>query len=298
MRLIAADPRLLASLAADPLLQGITLNQLRERYTELSAAFHRHFADPGGYHHDNALFHRIRYLDLLSRPWQGRVLDVGNDKPFLSYWLQQFNPGVRFDTISNEIPQTPFPLHEVDIERERFPFDDAVFDQVIFTEVIEHLWRDPSHCVFEIHRVLKPGGRVLLTTPNPCDRHSLVCVLWQANPNQRSGYYATLESGHLHLWTVADVQCLLQAHAFDVTTATTVDLYGHTKDDENVERFIQQVTPHRALMNETVVVEATKAGPCAAPQYPRAIFPDGVPVQYAGAIVGFVGAQRPPRPAG
>ena len=293
MKLIEANELLLAALEADALVANVTLQDLRHRYEQVSEAFHSHFAWGSTQHHENAIFHKIRYLDLLSRRWQGRVLDVGNDKPFLSYFLKRFNPGAEFETISNEIPETPFTLHEVDIECDRFPFDDEHFDQVIFTEVIEHLWRNPSHCVFEINRVLKPSGLLYLTTPNPCDRHSLVCVLWQANPNQRSGYYATLESGHLHLWTVKDVQVLLQAHGFDIVSATTADLYGHTRDDENVERFIREITPHRDLMNETVVVHAHKVSTPGAPAYPAEIFPDGCPVQFAGAIVGFSRCTRP-----
>ena len=77
-----------------------------------------------------------------------RVLDVGNDKPFLSYWLQRFNPGTVFETISNAIPQTPFVLHDVDIESERFPYDDASFDQVIFSrggKAGRHLTGDEAH---------------------------------------------------------------------------------------------------------------------------------------------------------
>lgn len=287
MRAIAPKQELVASLAADPLLRGIDWEQLGNRYEEISERFHSHFVHGSEHHHQNALFHRIRYLELLKHRWTGRVLDVGNDKPFLSHFLRAFNPGATFDVISNEIPETPYLLHEVDIERERFPFADSAFDQVIFTEVIEHLWRDPSHCVCEINRVLKTGGNVFVTTPNPCDRHSLVCVLWQANPNQRSGYYATLESGHLHLWTVGQLKLLFERHGFRPEVATTQDLYGHTKKDENVERFIAQVSPYRELMNEAVVLEARKETPVSSPVYPSEIFPDGTPVQVQGAIVGW-----------
>lgn len=42
---------------------------------------------------------------------------------------------------------------------------DASVDLVIFTEVIEHLY-NPAHVLKEISRVLKPGGRLYLTTNN------------------------------------------------------------------------------------------------------------------------------------
>ena len=45
------------------------------------------------------------------------------------------------------------------------PFPDASVDFVIFTEVIEHLY-NPAHALKEIARVLRPGGRLYLTTNN------------------------------------------------------------------------------------------------------------------------------------
>jgi ubiquinone/menaquinone biosynthesis C-methylase UbiE len=48
---------------------------------------------------------------------------------------------------------------------ERLPFGDGTVDVVIFTEVIEHLLR-PELAVWEIARVLKPGGVLVMTTNN------------------------------------------------------------------------------------------------------------------------------------
>ena len=45
------------------------------------------------------------------------------------------------------------------------PLCDASADAVLCTEVIEHL-EDPAHALGEFRRVTKPGGDILLTTPN------------------------------------------------------------------------------------------------------------------------------------
>jgi SAM-dependent methyltransferase len=60
---------------------------------------------------------------------------------------------------------------------------DQTFDAVLFGEVFEHLLNHPVGVLQQIHRVLKPNGILLLTTPNPStlanavrvllDRHSL-----------------------------------------------------------------------------------------------------------------------------
>jgi SAM-dependent methyltransferase len=57
----------------------------------------------------------------------------------------------------------------------RVPVDDGVFDAVLSTQVLEHV-ASPSDYLAEAYRVLKPGGRMLLSThgifiyhPDPID---------------------------------------------------------------------------------------------------------------------------------
>jgi 2-polyprenyl-3-methyl-5-hydroxy-6-metoxy-1,4-benzoquinol methylase len=45
------------------------------------------------------------------------------------------------------------------------PFADAMFDTVVCSEILEHLFR-PDLLLREVMRVLKPGGRVIVTVPN------------------------------------------------------------------------------------------------------------------------------------
>lgn len=52
-----------------------------------------------------------------------------------------------------------------DIETTPFPHEDASVDQVLFCEVLEHLLY-PHGVLREIRRVLRPGGRVLVSSPN------------------------------------------------------------------------------------------------------------------------------------
>lgn len=48
---------------------------------------------------------------------------------------------------------------------ESLPFDDNVFDCILLSEVVEHL-EAPQISIREAVRVLCPGGRLLITTPN------------------------------------------------------------------------------------------------------------------------------------
>lgn len=53
----------------------------------------------------------------------------------------------------------------VHVTTERLPFDDGAFDAVVVIDVHEHL-DDPSPLNRELWRVVRPGGRIIVTTPN------------------------------------------------------------------------------------------------------------------------------------
>ncbi len=56
------------------------------------------------------------------------------------------------------------------------PFEPGFFDCVVSTEGIEHL-ENPFHFAREIHRVLRPDGALVLTTPNTVGLRSRVRFL-------------------------------------------------------------------------------------------------------------------------
>ncbi len=54
------------------------------------------------------------------------------------------------------------------------PFENDTFEAVLLNEVLEHLLYPPTQLFNEIRRVMKPGGRLYLTTPNPAALSKLV----------------------------------------------------------------------------------------------------------------------------
>lgn len=98
------------------------------------------------------------------------VLDVGCGKGWLSRELVRRGVAVCSLDVGKVNPrraleQTPDRLHTAVVaSAEHLPFADATFDCVVASEVIEHL-PEPERAIAEMYRVVRPGGRVIVSTP-------------------------------------------------------------------------------------------------------------------------------------
>lgn len=116
---------------------------------------------------DNFVFQRslLAYRAAAERI-DGEVLEIGTGS---GYGIEVVAPHARrFVTIDKHRPEGCSGLERVDFRQATVPpldFADASFDWVISFQVIEHVRRDRDF-VREIHRVLRPGGRFIVTTPN------------------------------------------------------------------------------------------------------------------------------------
>lgn len=89
------------------------------------------------------------------------------------------------------------------------PFPDASFDEVVFSQVIEHIPMEPSPLA-EIRRVLRPGGRLILGTP---DYGRLFWVILERFYDAlRPQAYA---HEHISRYTLASMRRLLGEYGFE-----------------------------------------------------------------------------------
>lgn len=103
------------------------------------------------------------------------------------------------------------------------PLADNVADLVILVEVIEHL-TDPAGVLREIHRVLKPGGVLFLTTPNYRFPSPWPLLEWLAD---KSGRVAQMrDAQHVQQFSTASMRTLLEASAFRVERLGTMYLWS------------------------------------------------------------------------
>ncbi|MGZ4333564.1 MAG: class I SAM-dependent methyltransferase [Gaiellaceae bacterium] len=98
-----------------------------------------------------------------------RILDVGcGVKPYYPFFADVAAEYVGVDVVENPHAELLGPV-------EALPVEDASFDVVLCTQVLEHC-DDPRQAVQELRRVTRPGGRVLASThgvqvyhPSPAD---------------------------------------------------------------------------------------------------------------------------------
>lgn len=95
----------------------------------------------------------------------GRVLDLPSGPGYLIRDLK----AIGFDGVAGEIDDSLHVFSEIEYRKvdmtSKFDFPSASFDYVVSIEGIEHI---ENHFTFlrEVRRVLKPGGKLILTTPN------------------------------------------------------------------------------------------------------------------------------------
>ena len=72
----------------------------------------------------------------------------------------------------------------------RLPLPDESCDTILCWETMEHFNFNPVKFVREIHRVLRPGGRVFITVPNRASFQGLVELIFgRGEQNRIEGYY-------------------------------------------------------------------------------------------------------------
>jgi SAM-dependent methyltransferase len=99
-------------------------------------------------------------------------------------------------------------VRSLPLEENRFPA--AGFDLVLASHLIEHL-NDPAFFAAEVHRILKPGGSVVVTTPNIAGFQA-----WLFGGRWRSAIF-----DHLYLFSIKTLSRLLTGHGFAIERVCT-----------------------------------------------------------------------------
>jgi ubiquinone/menaquinone biosynthesis C-methylase UbiE len=119
----------------------------------------------------------------------GKILDVGcGDSPYRHLLAPNKTQYVGMDIVS----ASKFDYNGDDIVHfngEDIPFDDETFDAFICTEVLEHV-DNFTRLISEMHRVLKQGGRGVITVPWSARYHYIPYDFYRFTPSSLSTIFA------------------------------------------------------------------------------------------------------------
>ena len=109
---------------------------------------------------------------------RGSILDFGSGQGRFLRQLQALKFGTIYGSdLMNRPDDLPLEIKWLQADlNEPLPVEEKLFDVVIAIEVIEHL-ENPRKTVREWYRLLKPGGKLILSTPNNGSIRSLLALL-------------------------------------------------------------------------------------------------------------------------
>jgi SAM-dependent methyltransferase len=149
---------------------------------------------------------RRAFLLAYAMPGQ-RVLDLGcGEGAFTAALAEAGTEGVGVEVAARAVERARAAHPGLDFRHVAIdaplPFEDASFDAVWVSEVLEHV-ADTARFLSEARRVLRPGGLLLVTTPSAGRAWAL--VHWPPDPR----------SDHLRFYTARSLRALLADFGFE-----------------------------------------------------------------------------------
>ena len=158
-----------------------------------------------------------RYLNDL--PQGSRVLDYGCGRGEFTDYLATLGfrvAGVDLSALAIEFNRRDFPALEfVQLEQDHVPLPDQSFDAIWCSEVIEHVY--DVHAIFaEFARLLRVGGRLILTTPYHGWLKNLLVITFGFDR------HFDVEWPHIRFWTKRSLTKIAGAHGLKPVTWDSV----------------------------------------------------------------------------
>lgn len=138
----------------------------------------------------------------------GEILDVVEPRQIVNVYGIDNNPD------SLKIAQKKgMNVKICDINLEKIPYVDNFFDHIICLDVIEHV-SNPRFLLSEAYRVLRKGGKIILSTPNIRFSDHLITLVLKGNFPKTSIDQHLYDGGHIHFFTYKDLEYLLRESKF------------------------------------------------------------------------------------
>ena len=150
-----------------------------------------------------------------------RILEIGCGEGALAAAYRQRNPAAHYTAVEIHPPSAAVARGRVDrlIEADIETMSDAEvggpFDLALMGDVLEHL-ADPARMLARLHRLLAPGGALVVCVPNIAHWSALRELMSGRWPAQDSGLF---DRTHLRFFTRESLQEALQGAGFRVLKA-------------------------------------------------------------------------------
>lgn len=155
-----------------------------------------------------------------------------------------------------------------DAEKHVYPYADEAFDTVMCCELIEHLFEDPMFMMSEINRILKPGGHLVLTTPNAGSLRAVSAILLGYHPAFFPAYIRPRKEGeeaearHNREYVPMEVQHLLTDSGFELVRLETGEFLEEPHPELGwVTHLLQRYKLSHNLRGDGIYAVGRKAGP-------------------------------------
>lgn len=153
-----------------------------------------------------------------------------------------------------------------DAEKDRFPYPDEWFSTVLCCELIEHLHEDPMHMMAEINRILKPGGHLVLTTPNIASLRAVSAILQGYHPGFFHAYLRPRPQGpadarHNREYAPREIHQLLENAGFEVALLETGEFLEEPRPEHGwVAHLLERYSLPTHLRGDGIYALGRKAG--------------------------------------
>lgn len=197
------------------------------------------------------------------------ILDLGNAPGhvaiglhFLGHQVQGVNLNTVWrETYPDEKWLSEFNVIECDVEKCSLPFPAEKFDAVLFTEILEHIAvTDPADIMNEIWRVLRPGGQIILSTPNVCNISNIYALVHGKNIFWPPSMFYGSTDRHNREYTPSEVFDLLDKSGFGSISIFGIncDSNWNSEGSEFSYRLLEVIDENNPIMLNTIIALAIK----------------------------------------
>ena len=157
--------------------------------------------------------------------------------------------------------------YRLNLNEDELPFPEGFFDLAVSLEVIEHL-ANPDNMLSEIHRVLRGGGWLLISTPNLASWANRLSLLLGYQPYNvevsteivagipyAKGIFQT-PGGHIRAFTLRALKRLLEHHGFRTMKAVG---YPGVNPRNGVIRLMDNLLSRRRTLARRLIILAARS---------------------------------------